>query len=154
MRIPVLHLLAVAGLALAFGGSLPAGAQALYKLIAKDGKVTYTQEVPKDFDGKVVRIDVDPKSNTATLPKATPGEFTPPPDNSKRVNESKEKLERARKALEEARDHPGEDDIRYVGKVGGGARRVPTEAYERRLADLERAVKEAEDELGKAEGEK
>jgi hypothetical protein len=41
--------------------------------------------------------------------------------------------------------------VRFIGKVGGGARPVPTEAYQQRLADLERAVKEAEDELSSAQ---
>ncbi len=132
----------------------PASAQVLYKLISKDGKVTYAQEAPKDFDGQVIRIDVNPQSNTATLPKPKPGEFTPPADNSKAVRESKERLERARKALEEARAHPGEDDIRFVGKVGGGSRAVPTQAYQQRLEELERAVEEAQDDLKKVEGER
>jgi hypothetical protein len=44
--------------------------------------------------------------------------------------------------------------VQFVGKVGGGARSIPTEAYQERLAGLERAVKEAEDELGKVQEEK
>jgi hypothetical protein len=40
-----------------------------------------------------------------------------------------------------------------MGTVGGRARAVPTESYLKRLADLERAVKEAEDDL-EAEGKK
>src|SRR5512134_1167405 len=50
-----------------------ADAQTLYKLIDKNGKVTYSEKPPKDFDGKVIRMDIDPKANTATLPKAGSG---------------------------------------------------------------------------------
>src|ERR1700733_2938822 len=57
-------LAAAAGL-LAFHAS----AEVLYKLIDKNGKVTYSEEKPKSFDGQVIRIDIDPNANTATLPK-------------------------------------------------------------------------------------
>jgi len=46
-------------------------AQTLYKLIDKNGKVTYSEEAPKNFDGKVIRIDIDPNANRATLPNNT-----------------------------------------------------------------------------------
>ena len=42
---------AAAFLALAASG---ASAQTLYKLIDKDGKVTYSEKPPKDFDGKTI----------------------------------------------------------------------------------------------------
>src|SRR6476646_9972855 len=48
-----------------------ASAQTLYKLIDKDGKVTYSEKPPKDFPGKVIPMDIDPNRNTATLPKPT-----------------------------------------------------------------------------------
>jgi hypothetical protein len=130
--------------------------QTLYKLIDRNGKVTYSEEAPKDFDGKVIRIDIDPNRNRATLgvPPPAPAARQPAatmPETAKRVAQARERLEAARKALAQAREHPAEDDTRFVGKVGGGARSVPTEAYQERLAGLERAVKEAEDELGKAQ---
>ena len=133
-----------------------ADAQTLYKLIDRNGKVTYSQEAPKDFDGKVIRIDIDPNRNSATLgvPPAAPAAQEPEAAaaKAKRVAQARERLAAARKALAQAREHPAEDDTRFVGKVGGGARSVPTEAYQERLAGLERAVKEAEDELEKAQG--
>ena len=49
-----------------------AAAQTLYKLIDKNGKVTYSEEPPKNFDGKVIRMDIDPNANRATLPKYEP----------------------------------------------------------------------------------
>lgn len=134
-------------------------AQTLYKLIDRNGKVTYSGEAPKDFDGKVIRIDIDPNRNRATLGApapstagSQPGAAASPAEAARRVAQARERLEAARKALAQAREHPGEDDVRFVGKVGGGARSIPTEAYQQRLAALEQAVKEAEDELGKAQG--
>lgn len=158
--------LATAALALA----APAAAQTLYKLIDKNGKVTYSQDKPKDFDGQVVPLDVNPDRNTMTMPKLPAKEdaklppsaregMTPPPPRRKAEDGSivggkdetpEEKLERARKAYAEAKDNPGPDDVRWIGNVSGGTRAIPTEAYQRRLESLERAVKDAEDEVRKA----
>jgi hypothetical protein len=41
--------------------------------------------------------------------------------------------------------------VERVGNVGGGARPVPTEAYEKRLAALEEAVRAAEEEVRRAQ---
>src|SRR5580704_10815022 len=46
-------------------------AQTVYKLIDKNGKITYSEEKPKNFDGQVIPMNIDPNANTATLPKAT-----------------------------------------------------------------------------------
>ncbi|HET9471044.1 MAG TPA: DUF4124 domain-containing protein, partial [Usitatibacter sp.] len=54
-------------------------AQTLYKLIDRNGKVTYSQEAPKDFDGKVIRIDIDPNRNSATLGAPAPSSGAPAP---------------------------------------------------------------------------
>ena len=140
--------LAVALAAFALGAS----AQTLYKLIDRNGKVTYAEKPPKDFDGKVIRMDVDPNANTATLPKPTVPLVDPSRDASnERVKSAREKLEAAKKALQEARDNPGEGDVERVGNKGGGARPVPSEEYSKRLSKLEEAVKEAEEELKRAE---
>src|SRR4051812_29029294 len=148
MKIGPLHLVLVAACI-----PLAAAAQTLYKLVDKKGKVTYAQEAPKDFDGTVTPITVDPNANTATLPKFTPS--APAAGGGKgNGNEApatpQEKLERAKQALAQARDNPGPDDVTRVGNVGGGTRPVPTEAYTKRLAELERAVREAEDEVRRA----
>lgn len=143
-------------LATLLGASFAAPAQTLYKLTDKQGKVTYTSEAPKDYDGTVTRIDVDPNANTATFPKFTPSApATAPaaaakPGNAAPAASPQEKLERARQALAQARDNPGPDDVTRVGNVGGGTRPVPTEAYTKRLAALERAVRDAEDEVRRA----
>ena len=137
--------LALAGACAAFAAS----AQTLYKLIDKNGKVTYSNEEPKDFDGKVIRIEVDPKANTATLPKYQPS--APASRAPADTRALQEKVAERRAALEKAKNNPGGDDVQWVGNAGGGTRAVPTEAYKHRLAELERSLKEAEDELHAAQ---
>jgi hypothetical protein len=157
----------LAGLALgAAVAAADAAAQTLYKLIDKNGKVTYSESPPKEFDGKVIRIDVDPKANTMTMPKpaapaAAPATGSDAPrrgksegsqSNEDKVQMAKERLESARKTLKDATDNPGESDVRYIGNVGGGTRAVPTEDYQKRIAALEENVKKAEEALRVAEG--
>jgi hypothetical protein len=147
--------------ALAAGG---AWAQTLYKLIDKNGKVTYSEEAPKNFDGKVIRIDIDPNANRATLPKYEPKAAPAParrPDGkhpntptaaaAPDLDALRERVTERRAALEEAENNPGEEDVQWVGNAGGGTRRGPTPAYTRRLAELERSLKEAENELEAAQ---
>jgi hypothetical protein len=119
-----------------------AQAQTLYKLIDKNGKVTYSESAPKpgEFDGQVIRIDINPKANTATLPQAAGR------------NAGQEALEAARKALAQAQENPGEGEVSWIGNKGGGTRSVPSDSYRARLDKLEADVKAAEEELRRAEG--
>ena len=148
---------ALAVLALAWMASDAAVAQTLYKLIDKNGKVTYSEKPPKDFDGKVIPMNIDPNANTATLPRFTPepaagsAGAASAPSNAGRVAKAKDALEAAKKVLANARDNPGEGDVQRVGNVGGGARPVPSEEYKARLEKLESAVKAAEKDLEEAE---
>ena len=135
-----------------------AAAQTLYKLIDKNGKVTYSESPPKEFDGKVIRMDIDPKANTATLPKPSadapaprPAAGSSSPAGGDKVQAAREKLDAARKALQDAQDNPREDEVQRVGNKGGFTRPVPTEAYTQRLAVLEEAVRKAEQELRDAQ---
>lgn len=144
-------------LAAAFAcGVAAAQTMTLYKLVDKNGKVTYSEEKPKNFDGKVIVIEVDPNRNTATLPKyqdtirAKPAAEKAKPG----IEELKERVAQRKAALADALSNPGEEDIGRMGIVGGRTRPVPTESYLKRLADLERAVKEAEDGLQEAGGKK
>lgn len=142
----------VAFLALAAAAG-SAAAQTLYKLVDRNGKVTYTQEEPKGFEGTVTRIDIDPSANTATLPRFTPPAKAAPSagkgaeGKAERRATPQERLERAKRELADAIANPGPEDLTRVGNVGGGTRPVPTEAYTRRLAALEQAVKDAEEEV-------
>jgi hypothetical protein len=132
--------------------AVAASAQTLYKLIDKNGKVTYAEKPPKDFDGKVIRIDVDPNANTATLPKPT-GPLIDPARNAsgEAVKAAREKLDAAKKAHQQALDNPGDGDVTYIGNKGGGTRAQPSGDYAKRLSTLEQAVKDAEEELKRAE---
>lgn len=131
--------------------------QVVWKLVDKKGKVTYADKAPpKDYDGKVTRIEVDLQANVATL--VNPGEASRPvllpltAPELKRVKteaelaRAKERLEVAKKAREDGKD-PTPDETRWLGKKGGGARPEPTEAYHARIKALDDAVKAAEAEL-------
>jgi len=159
MRIaPLLRSIAVAAACAA--GSFPATAQTLYKLIDKDGKVTYAESPPKYFDGKVIRIDIDPNANRASLGKSSGAhgqepvrerhEETPA-RKGQTAQQAQEHLDGAREELAEAREHPREGEIQRMGIVGGGTRPVPSAAYLQRISELEQAVKEAEDEVRNAQ---
>ena len=140
-------------------------AETLYKLIDKNGKVTYSQEKPKDYDGQVIPITIDPNANTttSTVPKANfskpaPGTEGVPatnPDEKKAkgdpVKLAQDRLDKAKAALQDAQDNPSDSDFRWIGNVGGGTRRQPTEEYQKRLEKLEQNVRDAEDNLKQAE---
>jgi len=133
--------------------SLAAGAQTLYKLIDKDGKITYSNEKPKEYDGQVIPMTIDPNANTATLPKPAPGSLGPAGAagaDAARLEGAQERLARAKAALQDARDHPREGDINRVGNVNNSmTRAVPTEEYVARLNKLEDEVRQAEDAVAK-----
>jgi hypothetical protein len=157
-------------IAVVFAAAFAVGASAatLYKLIDKNGKVTYSEEKPKNFDGQVIPMEIDPNANTATLPKPAPpakgeeGTRSGPRGDGRaaqraaleeRIRVAREKVDNARKALEDAKANPGADDITFIGKVGGGARPVPTELYLQKIAQLEKTLRDAEEELRVAEKE-
>jgi hypothetical protein len=150
-RFPAAFLAAVVLAAVSPG----APAQTLYKLIDKNGKVTYSESPPKNFDGKVIRMDIDPNANTATMPKGSQlrdeGAAAKAASADEAVRSARQRLENARKALAEARENPGEGDIARIGKKGGGSRPQPSEDYQRRLEKLEQDVKDAEEDLQKAQ---
>lgn len=139
-----------------------AGAQTLYKLVDRNGKVTYSETAPKDFDGKVTPMNIDPNANTATLAKPAPAEAAPagkaqPPQPvgikpRGPADFAREKAEKARRQYEQARDNPADSDYEFLGNVGGGTRRVHTSEYKARLAALEQAMRKAEEEAKRAEG--
>jgi hypothetical protein len=145
--------LAAAATLAALIGAGDCGAQTLYKLIDKNGKVTYSESPPKDFDGKVIRMDIDPKANTATLPSGSRFDSGAADKAAAddRVRVARGKVEAARKAFTDARDNPGEGDVARIGTKSGGARPVQTEEYRERLARLEKDLKDAEQELEKAQ---
>lgn len=134
--------------------------QVVWKLVDKKGKVTYADTAPpKDYDGKVTRIEVDLTANRAKLVNL--GETSPPvllpltAPELKRVKadaeaaRAREVLEAARKAREDGKD-PTPEETQWLGKKGGGARPEPTDAYRARIKGLDDAVKAAEEEYERA----
>jgi hypothetical protein len=148
--------------ALSLAAGVAAG-ETLYKLISPDGKVTYSSEAPKEFDGKVIKLEIDPNANTSegrrVAPK--PGEKAksneeilqsgPKAAPQDKLAAAKGKLEQARQAYEQARDNPGPDDVQRVGNLKGGARPVFSEEYQKKLAKLEAQVKAAQEEVDRLE---
>jgi len=134
-----------------------ASAETLYKLVDKKGRVTYTQEKPKDFDGEVIPVEIDMNANKATLPKFTPAPapaVAPKSGAASRdsVALARARVEAARRAYDDARNNPSDADATYIGNKGGGTRRVFTEEYLQRLARLENELKDAEADLRKLQG--
>lgn len=144
-------------------------AQALYKYTDKDGKVTYSDRQPKPGE-KAVQVNVDPNANIMTSSQATRGGSpqTLQDVNNRakaRANEretrdakiraAESNLEKAKKALEDARD-PGPDErtVRVGrgkdGKPTGTNVVLPTPEYKERVEKLEAAVKKAEETLEEA----
>ena len=157
MRYPNLCAIVLASLLGALATA--AAAETLYKLIDKNGKVTYVEKPPKDFDGKVIRLDIDTSANTSVGRSATaPGQrnedilrSNPGAAHEAEVAGAREKLETARKAYAEARDNPGENDVQRMGTKSGFTRPVFSDEYQRKLDRLEVEVKQAEQELQKLE---
>ncbi len=138
---------AAAMLCLGFAAAQGALAQTLYKLIDKNGKITYSEEKPKNFDGQVIPMNIDPKANTATLPKAN---FAPKPKPSAQdIEQAQDRVDKAKLALQNAKDHPTAEEKMMVGKVGGGVRYVESEDYQKKITQLEQDVKDAEDNLAR-----
>lgn len=144
------------------------GSQVLWKLVDKKGRVTYVDQVPKDFDGVVTKIEVplDARSTAApsapasgsparpALPSAaSPGAQTPGAPGaspSGDLAKAKARLEEARKAYDAGKE-PGTDDVVWVGRKGGGARPEISESYAARVKKLEDAVRAAEQEVERLE---
>lgn len=134
--------------------------QVVWKLVDRDGKVTYAGKAPeRGFDGTVTRIEIDLTANRATL--STVGGTAPPvllpltAPELKRVKADAElaraeaRLEAAKKARE-AGNEPTQEETQWIGKAGGGARPVPTDSYHERIRKLDDAVKAAEAEYESA----
>jgi hypothetical protein len=152
--------LLLASLAAAAVASGEASAETLYKLVAPNGKVTYVQDPPKNFDGKVIKLEIDTNANTAAGRRQTSSADTneaiihsnkTEASRLSKIQEAQAKAQAARKAYETARDNPGEGDVRRVGNVGGGTRPVFSEEYQKKLDALEAQMKQAQAELERLE---
>ena len=135
--------------------------QVVWKLVDKKGKTTYVDKAPpKEFEGKVTRIEVDLSANSAMLVNVGEGSkpvklpLTAPELRRVRADaelaRARENLEAAKKAREDGKE-PTEGEVRWLGKKGGGARPEPTEAYHARIKALDDAVSSAQAEFDKAQ---
>ncbi|HEX5627925.1 MAG TPA: DUF4124 domain-containing protein [Usitatibacteraceae bacterium] len=155
-------------LALALGCA-DASSQELYKLVDKNGRVTYSDTVPKDFKGRVIPLHIDPNLNSSEPSPAagqdgegrgeTPAAGThreKPVKDDAPIEAARRKAQAARKAFEDARDNSTPDDWVYVNPDRNpvGIRRFRKPEYEARLAELERLAVLAEQELDKLERER
>ncbi len=119
---------ALAALLLACGVLLaaPAAAQVLYKLVDKNGRVTYSDREPKGYEGTVTRIEQD--TAPTSLPPSKPVEAKKRESSSpgiaesrrssrealdKKVREAQAKVDAARKARDEGGD-PRADELQTV----------------------------------------
>jgi hypothetical protein len=150
-------------------GCTGASAQALYKLVDKNGKVTYSDTVPKDFKGRVIPLNIDPNLNSSeSSPAASEdgegrGESRPertlrkePVKDDAPIEAARRKARAARKAFEDVRDNSTPNDWIYVNpdRNRSKVRRYPKPEYAARLVELERLAIDAEQELDKLERER
>ncbi len=103
----------------------PPPTSTFYKLIAKDGKVTYSDHAPKNFDGQVIRIEPDTESNVVPsrrAPAAAPAKGNSPYATQRAANrealekalrDAQAKVEAARKAKADGGE-PGEDEMQVI----------------------------------------
>lgn len=103
----------------------PAFAQVLFKLVDRQGRVLYTDKVPKDFDGTVTRLESEPASNIVpSAPKVEPprtGAATGLGEERRRARDdlgktlraAQDRAEAARKAKAEGGD-PLPDELQTI----------------------------------------
>ena len=146
---------------LALAGT-PALAQTIYKLIDKNGKVTYSDSAPKNYDGQVIPVEIDTRSNVAQPPKIPPGGSPPisPYAAQKelarneamlRLNQARDRFNAAKEAFDGGKDPQTDEYQTLVQQGGGGGRRVPNDSYYERQKALEESYKKAERDLSEAE---
>lgn len=147
-------------LLLANFATMPTNAETLYRYTDKDGKVTYSDKAPKDGEkAEAVQVEKgDRIGNTVKLntkdSKGVQQQFSDIKARGaarvasrdklqKEVDDAVERLERTKKALENGRD-PKSDEERIVVRKGGNSV-IRTEEYFARIANLELAIKTAEE---------
>jgi Domain of unknown function (DUF4124) len=141
--------------------SVHASAQVLYKYVDANGKVTYSDKAPKAGE-KAERMMADTTTNVISSPAASRGGAvvrSAGNASGRAVERDKLKalvdaaeidLERAKKALEDGQT-PQEGEQLIVVKKNAGNAVLRTEGYRERIANLESAVKAAEDKLEQAQ---
>ena len=133
-----------------------AGAAVLYKLVDPFGRVTFSDSIPRGFDGTVTRMDIDTGSNLITPTPSgepvarAPIEYDllvrrPAVSGEERLRQAARRLEDARIALANAQNNSlAEDWIYYPRNPVTGASRMPSPEYQARLDQLAANVVVAE----------
>jgi hypothetical protein len=132
-----------------------AGAAVLYKLVDPLGRITFSDTVPRGFDGTVTRMDIDTGTNLITpTPSGEPAVRAPidydvlvrRPDTSgeERLRRAAQRVEDARLALADAQNNSVAEDWVYLGANPLGMRRMPRPEYQARLDQLASNVVVAE----------
>jgi|CXWL01.1.fsa_nt_gi hypothetical protein len=98
-------------------------AKPLYKIVDRQGKVSYVDQVPKNFDGEVTEIVIDPAPATKDAPRAAPEGRAVRDINAERrtaratlgaaLERARAKVEAARKALADGVD-PEEGEYQTI----------------------------------------
>ena len=139
----------------------PSMADAIYKIVDKDGKVTYSSELPESKnDVEITDLDIDPDANVIKPESSQAAERLKqeynqryPVDNSeKQQRESYEqKLAAAKNDVKAAKQAMAEGQTvvpgDFIGKSGGGVR--PSLQRQSRLESLNKNIETAEENLRK-----
>jgi hypothetical protein len=121
--------------ALAMAVALPGTAQVLYKLTDRQGRVTYADFVPKNFDGTVVRLESDTASNV--MPPGRAPEATPAPAASTGMAEGRrQKREDLDRKLRAAQARV--EAAKKAKELGGEPQPGEMQTVQRRHAPLKR----------------
>ncbi len=143
-----------------------ADAETLYKYTDKDGKVTYSDRVPKagekaeavgtaiaDKIGNTVKLETKDgkgvQQQFSDVKARGDARIAQRDQLQKKVDDAEARLVKAKKALETGRD-PKEGEVRVVVRAGGNSTQR-TEDYYARIVGLEESVKKAEEAFSAAQ---
>jgi hypothetical protein len=133
-----------------------AGAAVLYKLVDPLGNITFSDTVPRGFQGDVTRMDIETGPNLITpSPSAAPVARAPidydwltrrqDTSGEDRLRDAARRIEDAKAALANAQNNSLADDWIYLGSANPlGMRRMPRPEYQARLDQLAANVVVAE----------
>jgi hypothetical protein len=133
-----------------------AGAAILYKLVDPYGSITFSDTVPRGFQGEVTRMDIDTGTNLITpTPSGAPVARAPIAydpvvrrpaiTDEERLRTAAQRIEEARMALADAQNNSLAEDWVYLGPNNPlGMRRMPRPEYQARLDQLAANVVVAE----------
>jgi len=132
-----------------------AGAAVLFKLVDPLGRITFSDTVPRGFDGTVTRMDIDTGTNLITpTPSGEPAPRAsidydvlvrrPDMSGEERLRRATQRVDDARLALADAQNNSLAEDWIYLGSNPLGMRRMPRPEYQARLDQLAANVVVAE----------